>query len=266
VIETLRQNPFLAALAFACAALAAIVVLELSALGGGQGSSRPRKGTAPEAKLLPQVAAVSADVAYPETAARPLWTPTRRPAPAALATQQSLVRGQFVLHGVTIAGIMKIALLKEKSSGRIHRVEQGGEVNGVQVAEVEPSRVTLAQGTEREVLDLTVQKAGGATPGGPAAAVPPIVSTGGPFAPVGTPAGAAQAGRPAGQPPVATASPPPPGPQVSPGPLPAGRQPPSTTAGAANPSQGAVPQQPSAAPMTPEELLARRRARRNQNP
>ena len=51
-------------------------------------------------------------------------------------------------------------------------------------------------------------------------------------------------------------------PLIPPGPMPPSARPP-TPAPSANPAPGAVPQH-STAPMTPEELLARRRARRNQ--
>ena len=42
-----------------------------------------KTAAASEVKLLPPIAPVVPDQAYPETAARPIFTPTRRPAPAA---------------------------------------------------------------------------------------------------------------------------------------------------------------------------------------
>ena len=45
-----------------------------------------------EAKLLPPMAASSVDQLYPETTGRPLWVPTRRPAPAVLAAPASFNR------------------------------------------------------------------------------------------------------------------------------------------------------------------------------
>ena len=80
----------------------------------------------------------------------------------AAAATQTFTRGQFILQGVTIAGSTRIALLKEKTSGRIHRVELGRDVNGLHLAEVEPDRVTLTQGPEREVIELRVQRVAGA--------------------------------------------------------------------------------------------------------
>lgn len=271
-MDFLRRNPLTAVLAIVCLVLAAIVVVELAAPAPTAHASAAKKAAAAESKLLPPVAVSSAEQLYPETAARPLWIPTRRPAPSAVVQQASFQRGQFILQGVTIAGPTRIAMLKEKASGRIHRVEKGRDVNGLQVAEVEPEQVTLAQGGEREVLTLTVQRPG--APGTPGGAPVPAGSSGGPFAPAAAqPAGQ---GVPPGVPPaVPTAPGTPPGgspfgaPLVAPpansGPLPPGVAPvpPGT---AANPSPNTVPQQATTAPMTPEELLARRRARRNATP
>lgn len=267
MIDTLRRNPLIVALAVACVVLAAVVAAELVALGRASKPAPSARGAPAPVKLLPQVAAVAPEAAYPETAARPLWIPTRRPAPPPVAAQPSFARGQFILQGVTIAGATRIALLKEKASGRIHRVEKGRDLNGLQVAEVEAERVVLAQGAEREVLDLSVQRPG-APAAGPTPAPPPAGVAGGPFAsPSAQPPRAAAAAAATAAAPAAAS-----GPvnlQIPPGPLPPGFMPsaPAQAAGGANPSQGAVPQQqPAAAPMTPEELLARRRARRNQSP
>lgn len=268
MIDLLRRNPVIAALAIACAVLAGIVAFELLVPSGSSAASAGRKAAPAEAKLLPPIAAASPEQAYPETVNRPLWIPTRRPAPSAVAAPAaSFPPGQFILQGVIVAGGTRVALLKEKASGRIHRAEKGRDVNGIQVAEVEPESVTLAQGDQREVLELRVQRPGPAAPGAPAVAAG---SSAGPFASLparpGAPVPPVQA-VPAAPPPTPVPGQPPAGspfgtvprpPQTSPGPLA-----PNT---AANPPPAAVPQATSSAPMTPEELLARRRARRNQSP
>ena len=253
--DFLRRNPLIAALILLCSLLAVVIAIELVALSAGPAVVAPRKVVPSEAKLLPSIAAVAPDAAYPEMAERPLWIPTRRQAPAAVVAQPSFQRGQFILQGVTIAGSMRIAMLKEKASGRVHRVELGRDVNGLHLAEVEPERVTLSQGAERELIELRVQRPG-AAPGAPApagAAAPPQPAavavpqrSSGPFGQPAAPAAAAPAPTPAG-PMAAPARPP-----AVPGPVPA------------NPTAGAVPQQQLYVPMTPEELLARRRARRPQ--
>ena len=178
-----------------------------------------------------------------------MFTPPRARAPAAKAVvgTSSMQKGLYTLTGVTIVGPLRIALLREKSSGRVLRAEKGKDLNGVTVAQIEPESVTLAAGGDQEVIPLLVQK-GAAAPAAPAAA-----AAAGPFAvPVAVPG--AEAPAPAQNPaarPMPIAPPPPPGPAPTPAPSsfgPAGGQP------AAGQS----------APMTPEELLARRRARRTQ--
>lgn len=270
MMRLLRRSPLVAALLVAAAALAAILLAELAILGGDPPPVRARPGAAADAKLLPPVPQVAAEQAYSETAARPLFIATRRPAPDVQATPAVVFqRGQFTLQGVIVAGNARTAMLREKSNGRIHRLGVGGEVNGIKVVQIDPAGVTLGMGEEREVVPLVVQRPG-ATPGVPgqvaaaAAAQQAAQQAGhqGPFAPPpsafpvpggippGTPlqpggaAPAPGAGSPFARPAQPTVAPP------ATAPAPGG-------APAANP-QGA------AAPMTAEELLARRRARRAQ--
>jgi general secretion pathway protein N len=260
MIAAFQRRPLAFSLAVLAAVLAAIIAIELGVAAGLREVLAPSSGkraVAAEAKLLPPVVAMAPEQAYPETTARPLFLPTRRPAPeATVQEKKAFVQGQFVLQGVTVAGDTRIALLREKSSGRIHRVERGREVNGIQVVEIQPEAVTLAQGGEREVLSLQVQR-----PTGPAAAAPQA----GPFA-APLPAGGVPSSATTGQPPAAPGNMPPAGqPQLQPQPptrYPVGPQPAAPVMpGATNTNPMAREQ---AAPMTPEELLARRRARRNQ--
>ena len=243
MLSLFQRQPLIGVLAIACAALAGIVGLE-SGFGVRLGPSIPSGAVRPapafQAKLLPALAPVNADQEYPEMVARPLFVPLRRPAPPAEATpQSSMKRGQFVLQGVTIAGDTRIALLKEKATGHIYRVEKGRDVNGLKLAEVSPEAVTLTQGKEQEVLPLQVIKPG------PAALTP----NAGPFGAT-APGAPGTPGNPLAHPGAAN-------PNVPPSPLP-GFGP------APNPSPGVMPQA-STAPLSPEELLARRRARRAQS-
>ena len=256
MIDILRRRPLLAALAVLAVALAVLLVLEVNEASRPQIPTEASKPAAPpDAKLLPAATRLAAEQAYPETVTRPLFIPTRRPAPpvptAAAAPQ--FVRGQFQLLGVIMAGNTKIAMLREKSTGKIHRVAQGGDVNGVKVATIERDTVTLSQSGETESVPMQVQKLAAA--GAPA-------HDSGPFG--GLEAHAGQPGAPhvPGAPPLpgapqpvpltgATAAllgAPPPGTPGSPQPVapsPTGVQP------------GIVPPA-----LSPEELLARRRARR----
>jgi general secretion pathway protein N len=259
MIAAFQRRPLAVSLAAVAVVLAVIIAIELG-VGGGLRSalapSAPKRTVSAEAKLLPPMAPLAPEQAYPETTARPLFLPTRRPAPEAPVDKKTLVPGQFVLQGVTVAGNTRIALLREKANGRIHRVERGREVNGIQVIEIQPEVVTLGQGGEREVLSLQVQKPTG-TPAAPAQAGPfgttPAVPPPLPTSPSGMP-------MPAGAP----TPPPPQQPQAAPVPPRTGAFPSAPTP----PPPGTAPANPVAReqepPMTPEELLARRRARRNQ--
>ena len=261
MIAALNRYPVVSMLGAVAVVLLAIVAFELAAgsmLKSQSAGNSPQRVAAVQVKLLPPVDPISAEQAYPETATRPLFTPTRRPAPqAAAVAASSMTKGQFVLNGVTIAGPLRIALLREKSSGRVVRVEKGKDVNGMTVAEIEPDRVVFAQGGEQETVSLQIQKG---TVGAPAAAAPA-----GPFG-----------GGPASEP-AATAPPPAPAPQPQrtvPSPNPAARapggfgpfvQPPVSQAEPAAPVPATANPNPNqAVPLTPEELLARRRARRTQ--
>src|SRR5689334_15256215 len=124
----LRLHPFLSA-------AAALAVLLLVVIGfETQWGTRvrpapptvPAKPAAPvDARVLPTVASTVAEQAYPESVARPLFVPSRRPAPAAAPVAvATMPKGTLTLQGVTIAGNTRIAMLREKQSGKIHRVEQ----------------------------------------------------------------------------------------------------------------------------------------------
>lgn len=261
--EFLQRNPLVMVLAAVAVALLIVIGFE-TGWGSGLRTALPPPSTvrsaAVDAKLLPPVADAAPEAAYPETGNRPLFTPTRRPAPAPEAVG-SMVKGQYVLQGITILGPTRIAMLREKTGSKVHRMEKGGDLNGVTVAEIETDRVTLRQGGDSEVVSLVVSRGGGA----PAPAAPPstpATAMPGPFRPPqpGAPAGAPPAGAPpvpgapsATRPMTATVNPAIPVPPASMG---------AGTAAAPG-STNAAPAKADAA-MTPEELLARRRARRAQ--
>lgn len=265
MIDSLKRRPLMAALAVVAILLLLAIGLETgfgTRLRPSVPDSSSKKAAAPEAKLLPPLVAVAPEQAYPETTARPLFTPTRRPAPSDPSSgKPAFNRGQFVLQGVIVVGEERTALLKEKTSGKIHRVELGKDVNGIKVERIEPTEVTLAMNGELEKLALVVQRPEG-TPGGRSAAAAASAAaanaaaseaTQGPFGAVAAPAPPAAANV-AGAP---TAN--------APDPAQAARgfgNPGNPVSRA--PAQPQAAQQPSTQPMSPEELLARRRARRNQ--
>jgi hypothetical protein len=242
--DWMRANPLLALMAITGFMLAVVIGLEVafgSSLAKALETGETRQGIPADAKLLPSLVAVGPEQAYPETVARPLFIPTRRPAPdAPPVAATALQKGQFVLQGTIVVGENRVAMLREKSSGKVVRVEQGKEFNGMKVVSIEKEAVTLGVGADEEKLVLNVVK-----PTGAAAAASP-----GPFAPA-TPAPAPAGGLPV---PGQTGA----GPAPVPAPNPAGAPP------LANPAARPMPD-PTAAgntPLTPEELAARRRAAR----
>ena len=259
-MDWLRRNPLLGVLAAICLLLAAAIGVEAEFGASLRDAMRPASGKPAlpaDAKLLPPLSVIAAEQAYPETIARPLFTPTRRPAPVVVAAPQSTFqKGQFVLAGVITVGSQRTAMLREKSNGRIHRLELGKEVNGIKVTEIQREQVTLAQGGEQEVLTLSVLRPQPGTSLGPAAVQ-------GPFSGMNpTPGAPAPSVLPSGQ--IA-----PGGPFPAPGAVPASTLPPNSSIPnpamipGANPAARAMPEAAST-PLSPEELLARRRARRTQ--
>ena len=265
-----QRHPLIIALAILAAILAAVIAAEvgLGASLRAQITGEPTRRAVPfEAKLLPPQQLAQAEQLYPEVAARPLFTPTRRPAPAA-APPSTYTPGQFMLQGVIAVGNTRTAMLREKSTGRIHRVEVGREINGIKVAQIDPEVVTLTQGADREVLRMQVLRPGAV----PVAGAPQAGASIGPFGPTAPAGGGGSVQVPGGVPPVPGQAPPPvPGATPVPAapPIP---QSPGMILNAPNPLAAPAPgtnPNPATAtttPMSPEELLARRRARRGQQP
>jgi len=240
-----RANPLLSLLGAAAVVLLAVIGAEAAfgpSLGSLMESGAGRRAVPAEAQLLPPLASTGPEVTYPETVARPLWVPTRRPAPEAPASA-NVQRGQYILQGVIVVGDNRVAMLREKSSGKVHRVEAGKDFNGIKIVAIEKESVTLGLGNDEEKLVLNVLKP---------APLPFAAPAAGPFA--STPP--AQAASPA------TAPAPPPG---QPG-APATFGPIQGQSNAVNPAARQVPEVPGEAqtPLTPEEALARRRAARRQ--
>jgi hypothetical protein len=146
--------------------------------------------------VLPDFAIAGGLAARPETVARTLFNPTRRPAPpvVAEAPKPTMKRGQFTLTGTLVVDGKSTAFLREVAGGKARRVLQGESINGLVVAEVKPDRVRLTLGDESEDLILKVQTnpKPTAVAAGPAVATAPVpgATTAAPVPPAG--AGGAQ--------------------------------------------------------------------------
>ena len=151
---------------------------------------------------LPGFALPSLESAFKETADRPLFTPTRRPAAVSLAgNAPAMKKGQFKLSGTSVNNDLTVAFLIETATGKTVRVTKGKEINGMTLDTVDANRVVLKQGEETEELALRT-----------ASSPPPVKVAAPPPAVPGTPAGAQPGGaqpvgtQPAGTQPVATAN------------------------------------------------------------
>lgn len=156
--------------------LGAVIALEhfFGAVDVGEGARVPAKVV--EAKLLPPFTLPSEAEVAPETTARPLFVPTRRPSPPlATASASTMKRGQYVLTGVTVTPDAAFAFLKEVAGGKTQSVRKGAQVGGITVETVEPRRVVLRQGDEIEELSLNVQVPPRMTAArAPSTALPPV--------------------------------------------------------------------------------------------
>jgi hypothetical protein len=107
--------------------------------------------------LLPEFSLPSRTT-YSETLTRPIFAPSRRGNLADNTGRQQMKKGQFALSGVIIVPGQRLALLRDVTTGKSERVEQGQEIRGMLAERVDASEVELKQGNETEVLTLVVQR------------------------------------------------------------------------------------------------------------
>jgi general secretion pathway protein N len=108
-----------------------------------------------DTKMLPPYKLGAIDPTYRETVERPLFVPTRKPAPPANMTPAVTMRkGQFRLAGTSVNDQQSYVFLVETSTNKTHRLAQGAEVNGIRVDSIAATRVVLKQGEDVEELRL----------------------------------------------------------------------------------------------------------------
>lgn len=95
---------------------------------------------------------------YAETLGRPLFVPTRRVSPPAPPPPPppppTMQKGQFLLMGTILTDELKIAVVREISSGKERQVVQGYTINGLQLEQVEPNRIVFTQYNDKEEIRL----------------------------------------------------------------------------------------------------------------
>ncbi len=67
-------------------------------------------------------------------------------------------KGQFQLLGTIITDEMRIAVVKEISSGKERQIVQGYTINGLQLEMVEADRIVFTQYEDREEIRLKIQR------------------------------------------------------------------------------------------------------------
>ncbi len=127
--------------------------------------------------------------AYGELLARPLFNEDRKPTPieeeATEAPQAAVASLDAQLTGVILMPKVKLAMIRENATGKALRVRVGRELDGAlagwKLVELEPRQAVFeAEGKNRQVLELEVDRAGA-----PAPPPPPVI--GGPATPTGVP-------------------------------------------------------------------------------
>jgi hypothetical protein len=144
--------------------------------GGSENRLQSTKRAALDTKVLPPFALAPlspAGTGYRETIERPLFIPTRRPAPAGSGTQMAMKKGQFRLAGTTVSENISVAYLFETANNKTHRINKGAEIYGMTVDAVSANRVVLKQGDETEELLLRTSTSPRPPPPPPVAAATP---------------------------------------------------------------------------------------------
>ena len=121
---------------------------------------KPQETKLALAPLHPEFGLPPLEPTYAGVLERPLFVPTRRPPPPpppAVPPKPAMKKGQFVLVGVIFTKDKKVALLREIASGKVSRVEQGKEINGILVASMEREKVILKQWDDQEEIVLKIQ-------------------------------------------------------------------------------------------------------------
>jgi general secretion pathway protein N len=168
------------------------------AIGGSSGYASANKRASLDTKVLPQFALAPLSPlgsGYSETVERPLFIPTRRPAPAGNTTQMAMKKGQFRLAGTTVSEQISVAYLFETGTNKTLRVNKGAAVNGITVESVSANRVVLKQGDETEELFLRTSNSPKPPPPPPVAAAPGQPGGQAPGQAPGAPANVAQGGQ-----------------------------------------------------------------------
>ncbi|MGH8212538.1 MAG: hypothetical protein ACREPP_04815 [Rhodanobacteraceae bacterium] len=159
------------ALGIVCVLLALLLI----ALWAGAGRGAHWDDSAEPARLPPLKAASPPPSVPPlqdfaSVWEHPLFSPDRKPIPGSADDGESADSNNLELTGVIILPGLRMALLREHSSGRTWRVREGQSAGGATVIEVKPRSAVVEAGSSRSELALKPGAAPSANAGDNAAA------------------------------------------------------------------------------------------------
>jgi hypothetical protein len=141
-----------------CVGLAMVIWRET---GGAEMGSVPSSAIAqamPPAAAKPSAAkgapALPPISAYAEVTERPLFSPSRQPAPPEAAQEDLGNSSAFTLLGIVISEGERMALIEHGKPGVIARLKEGQAVEGWRVQTIEADRVILEHGGTQQPLKL----------------------------------------------------------------------------------------------------------------
>jgi general secretion pathway protein N len=137
----------------------ALLALLLIALWAGAGRGARWNDSAEPARLPPLKAAPPPPSVPPlqdfaNVWEHPLFSPDRKPIPGSADDGESADSNNLELTGVIILPDLRMALLRERSTGRTWRVREGQSAGGATVIEVKPRSAVVEAGSSRSELAL----------------------------------------------------------------------------------------------------------------
>jgi general secretion pathway protein N len=142
-----------------CVVLAAALVLLLAGIGRGVQWDTPADSAALPAAGSRAAAAVAPPLQhYAEVWQRPLFNVDRRPQPESGGDDADVTLGDLQLTGIILTPDLRMALLRDRNSGREVRVREGGQLpsGGWTLQALKPRSAVFAGNGQRTELPLTV--------------------------------------------------------------------------------------------------------------
>ncbi|HYN39884.1 MAG TPA: hypothetical protein VES39_11600 [Rhodospirillales bacterium] len=104
---------------------------------------------------------------YVEIVERPLFNPTRKPAPpdeakpGSGAGAEETAATQIALNGIVLVGNRRVALLRFDNDPKVMHVAEGQQAGGWRIEKITADRVTLRRGQQENQVVLDYKRRGG---------------------------------------------------------------------------------------------------------